>query len=376
MTNKAFFALVLIFLYATSAFASLKEDVKKGNILYNNKKYTEARKVYEDAISKNPNSAIAAFNLGASLYGEGTHLKAIENFNTAIASGKERFVQASDYNIGNAYYRLGRAAEGSDIGKAKERYESAIKFYKRSMDLNPGDRDAKFNYEFVQNRLKQLKETKDKEKDKEDKNKDEKKKEEKKDKNNKDDNKDKDNKPQKDPRGGGSGEGESEKKEDKKDKGEQGEGQQPDGAKEKSPESEKEKSGGGTGEDESRAQESNESQKEEKDKKDPKKDDSTKGAGQGEEKGEEEKDKDKADQGQGGQGKEERREEQEGELQKGEDKGGLAAYQSPASAGEERQMSEQEARMMLEGYKGEEATGRAVHMRKKNIDLPEPSRDW
>ena len=47
-------------------------------------------------------------------------------------------------NIGNAYYRRGVP-------------ETALEFYKRSMDLDPKDMDAKFNYEFVQNRVKELK---------------------------------------------------------------------------------------------------------------------------------------------------------------------------------------------------------------------------
>ena len=39
-------------------------------------------------------------------------------------------------------------------------------------------------------------------------------------------------------------------------------------------------------------------------------------------------------------------------------------------------MSEQEAKMLLEGYKGEEATGRVIKMRRKPIDMPEPAKDW
>ena len=54
----------------------------------------------------------------------------------------------------------------------------------------------------------------------------------------------------------------------------------------------------------------------------------------------------------------------------------MQAYQAPQSEGQGAEMSEQEAKMLLEGYKGEEATGMAVRMRKKKIDLPEPSKDW
>ncbi|MCX5686774.1 MAG: hypothetical protein NTW09_04885, partial [Candidatus Omnitrophica bacterium] len=65
----------------------------------------------------------------------------------------------------------------------------------------------------------------------------------------------------------------------------------------------------------------------------------------------------------------------EGQQQNEKSGGGLEGYQSPEPQ-EGREMSEQEAKMMLEGYKGEEATGRAVRMRKRVIDLPEPAKDW
>jgi hypothetical protein len=39
-------------------------------------------------------------------------------------------------------------------------------------------------------------------------------------------------------------------------------------------------------------------------------------------------------------------------------------------------MSEQEAKMLLEGYKGEEATGRVIKMNRKQINMTEPTKDW
>ena len=39
-------------------------------------------------------------------------------------------------------------------------------------------------------------------------------------------------------------------------------------------------------------------------------------------------------------------------------------------------MTAEEAKMLLEGYKGEEATGRAIKMRQKPIKMSEPVKDW
>jgi len=39
-------------------------------------------------------------------------------------------------------------------------------------------------------------------------------------------------------------------------------------------------------------------------------------------------------------------------------------------------MTEGEARMLLEGYRGEEASAQSVKMRRKQVPLPEPDKDW
>ena len=44
------------------AYASSSGDVKKGNMLYNEKKYDEAIKVYDSALEKKPNDAMLRFN--------------------------------------------------------------------------------------------------------------------------------------------------------------------------------------------------------------------------------------------------------------------------------------------------------------------------
>ena len=143
-------------IFAIPAFASVKDDVKKGNLLYNDKRYADAAKKYEEALSQEPSAGIASLNLGAAKYKENGYNAAIEKFNNAIASGNADLIPAADYNIGNAQYRMGAAVENSDIKKAGEFYETALKFYKRSMDLNPSDKDAKFNYEFVEKKLNEL----------------------------------------------------------------------------------------------------------------------------------------------------------------------------------------------------------------------------
>lgn len=230
--TKLFLAISMVLLFTGQAEATLKEDVKKGNILYNTKKYAEAAKLYEGALSKEAKNGIASFDLGAAKYKEESYLGAIEKFNAAIASGQPKLIQASDYNIGNAEYRIGNLKEKGSFDEAKERYGTALKFYKRAMDLNPYDKDAKFNYEFVEKKLNELAKIYQFKKDEKQK---DKKKDEKKDQN-QDKNKDQ---PQQDKNQGGGGQGGGsdkdkekgsaggDKKEEGKDKGKTGgEGEQ------------------------------------------------------------------------------------------------------------------------------------------------------
>ena len=113
---------------------SASYDVRKGNLLYNDKRYADAAKKYEEALSQDPSAGIASLNLGVVKYRENGYGAAIEKFNNAIASGSPVLIPLSDYNIGNAQYRMGAPFEDKDWKKAKDFYETALKFYKRSID--------------------------------------------------------------------------------------------------------------------------------------------------------------------------------------------------------------------------------------------------
>lgn len=286
---------MIAILSPASSFAGIKADVKKGNLLYNNKKYVEAAKLYEAALSKDPTAGIINFNLGDTLYKKGAYDKAMNSFNKAIASGEASLVSRADYNIGNAHYRL-------------KAHETALQFYKRSIDLNPKDMDAKFNYEFVQ---KMLKESKDKEEKREDKEKQREKKEEKK-------------------------EGSSRVRE-----------------------------GGGAGKEEEKESGGEKRKQQEQQGKEPQQAEESEKKGQETKAGEQEE---KKEQGEAGRKEPEKaKEEKEGES--------LEFYETPQAEGS-REMSEEEARMLLEGYKGEEVTGRMIRIRRKPIKEPEPPKDW
>lgn len=382
MKRPAFLAIALI-LSAHTAFASAKGDVEKGNMLYNDGKYDDAFIAYEKAASDGKFGAMANFNAGAALYGKKAYSRSVDSFNKAIASGDDGLVARADYNIGNAYYRMGAAVgqKAGDLKKPKESFETALKFYKRAMDLDPDDMDAKFNYEFVSMVMSQP--DGQQQQDQQDK------------KEEKDQQRDKDKQQdQKDDKGQGQDQKQQEDRQQSGSDGELGQGQGRQGDQKDRDGQQKDQKGqeGDNNSDRDRQETGGQGErgdgKEEEPEDKERQDQSGKGSG-----GEESKDGGEEDSGKGGQSEEdsdggtgrqeaeetpappEEREGGQGDGGEGKNKG-LEFYQSPSEPVEPGQMTEQEARMLLEGYKGEEATGRAVRMRKQPMDISEPSRDW
>ena len=133
--------------------------VKKGNALYANKQYQSALDNYRKVQVKNPDTPEVLYDLGTALYKTDSFQEASQNLETASAKAKEPLTKAKAlYNYGNAQYRLGN-------------FEKAIDSYKKALAIDPSDKDAKYNLEFLQNQKNKI-DKKDQEKKKEDQKKD------------------------------------------------------------------------------------------------------------------------------------------------------------------------------------------------------------
>ncbi|MBS1772906.1 MAG: tetratricopeptide repeat protein [Bacteroidetes bacterium] len=116
--------------------------VKKGNELYDQKKYKEATEDYLKALQKNPNYTPGMFNLGNALYKQKQYegaRKVLEN--TAKLDTNKLGKSAANYNIGNTYM-------------SEQKWEEAIDAYKKALRANPQDADAKYNLSYAQQMLK------------------------------------------------------------------------------------------------------------------------------------------------------------------------------------------------------------------------------
>ncbi len=112
-----------------------------GESAYQSKKYPEALKSFLDAQISDPKNTNLKFNLGNSYYKNNDFEKALNLYASTATQGDKKLEQSSLYNLGNTAYRMGKLPE-------------AIEYYKKALEIDPNDQDAKYNIEFVREELK------------------------------------------------------------------------------------------------------------------------------------------------------------------------------------------------------------------------------
>ncbi|NQT23186.1 MAG: tetratricopeptide repeat protein, partial [Candidatus Omnitrophica bacterium] len=150
------FGILLLFSAQFGYAASARRAVKQGNRLYEEEKFEEALKEYQKAQGKLPDSDIVNFDVGTALYKKSDYRKAVDSFTKTLITEDKDLEAGANYNIGNAKYRQGSLIENSDLEDAIRLYRESLDYYKRAIELNEEDEDAKFNYEFVEKKLEAL----------------------------------------------------------------------------------------------------------------------------------------------------------------------------------------------------------------------------
>lgn len=134
--------ILALFAVPASSWASVAGKVRKGNKEYHRENYDNALREYRDAQLEDPESALLHYNIAAVQYKQEQWQEALMEYQGSL-SGQERDLAAKTcYNMGNTLYRLGNLPE-------------AIEAYKSALKIDPGDMDAKYNLELVQNLLEQ-----------------------------------------------------------------------------------------------------------------------------------------------------------------------------------------------------------------------------
>lgn len=143
--SLARFSLSLLAFFVFCGFLdSPRSLVEKGNRLAEQKKYQSAVENYRKAEVARPHEPVIRYNLGTSLYQLYQFRDAEKELEQALSRTKDPATKAKVlYNYGNTQYRLGD-------------FEKAVEAYKKVLDLDPQDADAKYNLEFLRKKKAQF----------------------------------------------------------------------------------------------------------------------------------------------------------------------------------------------------------------------------
>jgi tetratricopeptide (TPR) repeat protein len=129
---------------------------------YQQQKYDDALKQFETELAQHPDHRASdklQFDTGAAAYKLGDYNKALQSFSQALLSPDLSIQSKGHYNLGNTLYQRGEG-EKTDENKLTN-WTDALKHYEETLKLEPENREAKENYEFVKNKIEELKKKKE-----------------------------------------------------------------------------------------------------------------------------------------------------------------------------------------------------------------------
>ena len=123
-------------------FVSISIGADKGIDYYNNNEFEKARQYYESILIDRNDDPAANFGLGATAFQQQDYAAAMKGFETALGTDNDKLKSSAYYNMAN-------------ILAQNQRLEESLAFFRKSLELNPSDLDAKINYELIKFQLQQ-----------------------------------------------------------------------------------------------------------------------------------------------------------------------------------------------------------------------------
>jgi len=151
--NKVLFKFFLLF------FVSISIGADKGIDHYNNNEFEKARQYYESILIDRNDDPAANFGLGATAFQQQDYAAAMKGFETALGTDNDKLKSSAYYNMAN-------------ILAQNKRLEESLAFFRKSLELNPSDLDAKINYELIKFQLQQQQQNQDQNQNQDDNDKD------------------------------------------------------------------------------------------------------------------------------------------------------------------------------------------------------------
>jgi tetratricopeptide (TPR) repeat protein len=134
--RKYFILSLLILISSQSLFASAYGKVSSGNSLYKNNEYDKSLENYREAQIAAPDSPIVYYNIGDALHKTGNYDESNAEYSKVLNSKNKLLRSKAYYNMGNNAF-------------AQDKRDEALSYYKKCLELNPKDMDAKYNIEYI-----------------------------------------------------------------------------------------------------------------------------------------------------------------------------------------------------------------------------------
>ena len=139
---KRWLCRVMIFSALPLAAQVDRKEVRAGNRKFRKGDWAQAELDYRKAVLKDSLSVAGEYDLASSLYRQGNYEEA------ATALGRADQQAADSPHAASYYYNEG------DVALQRKDYSAAVKAFRQSLLVNPGDMDAKENYIYAKEMLK------------------------------------------------------------------------------------------------------------------------------------------------------------------------------------------------------------------------------
>ena len=150
-------AVAVLMLLCSSVFATAP-----GINAYQQGKFEDAYKEFQDTLKSHPQSRAEdelQFDSGTAAYKLKDYNKALESFSQALLTPDTGLQTKGHYNLGNTLYQRGEMQKADD--KKLSDWTNALDHYEQTLKLDPQNKEAKDNYEYVKKKIDELKNKKE-----------------------------------------------------------------------------------------------------------------------------------------------------------------------------------------------------------------------
>jgi len=149
--------LLVSFAFQTAFAGSAQVSTGQGNRLYEQGKFNEAIKQYDQAIIDSPQVLEPKFNKANSHYRLDDIEQAMNLYRQVAANSKDmKLVTKAKYNLGNCFFQQGSKQRDSNLQKAIEEMETAIGHWRGVLDIDPENQKAAKNIEVARLTIKDI----------------------------------------------------------------------------------------------------------------------------------------------------------------------------------------------------------------------------